>query len=188
MDPDVAAFLARLNLSDLTEIFENEEFDSDYSVNLSNEDLKEVEVRELKNRKLITQETQKMRRGSSRPAGPVTVKQIEKEPEVENSREKQKKLVVISSTGGAAQHQGGVLGQYEYDEDKGYYQQISTEQGQEYFEAIYLYPDKDDKWWVNDTPGEKGGWLHNPSPSKTPPTSGWQYGYVIKAHFIMTPA
>ena len=27
----------------------------------------------------------------------------------------------------------------------------------------------------NDTPGEKRGWLSNPSPSKSLPTSGWQW-------------
>ena len=38
----------------------------------------------------------------------------------------------------------------------------------ENFLAFYLYHDPDDKWWVE-------GWLHNPSPSKSLPTSGWQY-------------
>ena len=89
--------------------------------------------------------------------------------------ELKKMVVVISSTGGAAQRNGGVLGQFEYDEHQGYYQQTSTEQDQQNFLAVYLYPDKDDKWWVNDTPGEKTGYLHNPRPSKTLPTSGWQY-------------
>ena len=36
--------------------------------------------------------------------------------------------VVISSKGLSAQHKGGVLGQYEYIEDKGYYKQTSEEQ------------------------------------------------------------
>ena len=214
MDGDVATFLARLNLSELKEIFENEEFDMEDVVNLSNEELKDIGVSKLKHRKLITQETQKLRRGSSRPAspepisvkqivkeheveysidkpeeqetqklrrgssrpaGPVPVKQIVKEPEVENSREKPERMIVISSTGGAAQHQGGVLGQFEYDEDKKHYSQTSTEQGHENFKAVYCYPDADDRWWVNDTPGEKNGFLRNPSPSKSLPTSGWQY-------------
>ena len=87
-------------------------------------------------------------------------------------------MVVISSMGGASLSVGGVLGQYEYDEMKGYYQQTSTEKGHEDFRARYLYPDEDDKWHVDHTPyiyhGEKGGYLYNPIPSKTPPTSGWQ--------------
>ena len=83
--------------------------------------------------------------------------------------------VVISSAGGAAQHLGGLLGQYENDEDKGFYVQTSTEQSNKMFEAVYLYREKDDKWWVGHTPGQKTGWLHNPRPSKTPPTIGWQY-------------
>jgi len=80
---------------------------------------------------------------------------------------------VISSTGGAAQHRGGALGQFDYDEKKKYYIQSSTEQGQEHFQAFYLYPDEDDEWWVSFTPGEKAGLLHNPIPSKSMPTSGW---------------
>ena len=70
---------------------------------------------------------------------------------------------------------GGILGQYEYLEDQGYYVQSSTEQSNERFEVAYLYPDEDDNWWVGDVPGEKKGWLRNPQPSKTPPTTGWQY-------------
>ena len=74
-----------------------------------------------------------------------------------------------------AEFDGGKLGQYEYLEDQGYYVQSSTEQSNERFEVAYLYPDEDDKWWVNDIPGEKEGWLRNPKPSKTLPTTGWQY-------------
>ena len=126
-----------------------------------------------------------MRNGSSKPAGLltviiiliiiVTVKQIEKEPKVSNSRENYKRMVVISSTGGTAKREGGVLGQFEFDEDKGYYQQTSTEQDNKLFLAIYLFPDENDKWYVSSTPGGTKGWLSNPSPSKTLPTSGWQY-------------
>ena len=82
---------------------------------------------------------------------------------------------MISSTGGAAQHHGGVLGQFNYDDEKNYFIQSSTEQGDEKFQAGYLYPDEDDKWYVGSVPGEKSGWLQNPTPSKTLPTSGWQY-------------
>ena len=78
-------------------------------------------------------------------------------------------------TGGVSQYSGGVLGQFKFDEQKGYYQQTNTEQGHERFEAVYLYPDADDKWYVGSTPGKRRGWLRNPNPSKTLPTSGWQY-------------
>ena len=82
--------------------------------------------------------------------------------------------IVISSTGGAAQHQGGALGQFEYLEDQGYYVQTSTEKGNEDYVPVYLYF-LEDKWWVHHTPGEHYGWLQNPTPSKTLPTSGWQW-------------
>ena len=83
--------------------------------------------------------------------------------------------VVISSTGGATQHKGGVLGQFKYLEDQGCFVQSSTDQSDEMFEAVYLYPDEEDNWWVNDTPGKKEGWLQNPNPSTTPPRDGWKY-------------
>ena len=84
--------------------------------------------------------------------------------------------LVISSTGEAAQIHGRVLGQYEYDKNKGYYVQTSTDQDNEKFVAHYLYPDKDDEWWVGPTPGGWTGWLKNYRPSKKPQnTSGWHY-------------
>ena len=85
---------------------------------------------------------------------------------------------MISSTGGAARREGGVLGQFEYHEDKGYYMQTSTEQKNEWYRAVYLYRMDADGWYVGDTHDiwlVNGAWLYNPSTSKTPPTSGWQY-------------
>ena len=66
--------------------------------------------------------------------------------------------VVISSTGGANQRHGGDLGQYEYLEDKGYYVQSSTEQSNAMFEAVYLFRDEDENWYVSTTPGKKVGY------------------------------
>ena len=83
--------------------------------------------------------------------------------------------VVISSTGGATQYQGGSLGQFKYDEDKGYYFQRSTGQNSDQFRPRYLYHNVEDKWNVGPTPGVDAGHLYNPHPSKTPPTSGWRY-------------
>ena len=101
--------------------------------------------------------------------------------------------VVISSNGGAAQHVGGVLGQFEFDEDKGCYVQKNLKNLCKFFdllkhgdcprtnpkdfelETVYLYSDDDDRWYVNNKTGEKAGWLYNPIYSKTLPTSGWMY-------------
>ena len=81
--------------------------------------------------------------------------------------------MVISSK--AAKGVGHALGQFEYHEDKGYYVQTSTEYSNEGNEGIYLYPDKDDWWWVSPIPGAEKGWLRYPSPSKILPNRGWQY-------------
>ena len=44
--------------------------------------------------------------------------------------------------------------------------------------AYYLFCKEDDKWWVSFTteePGLNPGWMFNPRPSRTPPSSGWLY-------------
>ena len=86
-------------------------------------------------------------------------------------------MVVISSKGGAAQHSGGDLGQYEYVEERGHYVQSCTEMNSEKYQPRYLYPDEDGVWRVSSTPGEKEKrcWLKNPTASKTVPVSGWWY-------------
>ena len=80
--------------------------------------------------------------------------------------------VVISSTGEVAQLAGELLGQYEYDEDKEYYVQSSTEQSNDQYIGRYLYYLDDYKVWVvGPTPGGKtdswstskeltGGWVY----------------------------
>ena len=54
--------------------------------------------------------------------------------------------IVISSNGKAAQQRGDVFGQFEYEQDKGYYVQSNSDK--EDAEPRYLYPDKNDEWWV----------------------------------------
>jgi len=159
----------------LTEIFKNEELDMDDVVNLNNEDLKDIGVNKLKHRKLIMQETAKLGQGSSRPAA-SSAKQIEKEPEVEISRGKPK-MLVISSTGGAAKLHGGFLGQFEYQEDEDYYLQTSTDQSHENFRARYLYHDEEQRWWISSKrPGKKSGYMCHTRPNKDLPENGyWQY-------------
>ena len=82
-----------------------------------------------------------------------------------------------TSTGKAATIPGGVLGQFQYEADNKYYVQTSTEQSNENFEPIYMYPDSDNRWWVSDTPGEKAGWLQNPRTNNEglPENGHWQY-------------
>ena len=70
-------------------------------------------------------------------------------------------MVVISSTEAAALIWPELLGQYEYDEDKEYYVQSSTEQSNDQYTARYLYKDEDDDWMVGPTPGGKTLWMGN---------------------------
>ena len=87
-------------------------------------------------------------------------------------------VVVISSSRGAGQQLGEMLGQFEYHEDKGYYVQTSTEQSDEQFQAVYLSRDRDDLWNVGEIPGGRG-YLWNPDSwrfnTSELPTSGWWY-------------
>ena len=83
--------------------------------------------------------------------------------------------VVISSTGEAGRQHGESLGQYNYDDEKGYYRQANTEMKGELSWPKYLCPDKDDTWSIVTHPGETLGLLNNPTPSKTVPTRGWRF-------------
>ena len=147
-------------------------------VKLSNDELREIGVNKLKHRKLITQETQKMRKGSPRSA--LSAHQTEKKTE-DISREKPIKLVLIS-TGGAAQQAGEVLGEFQYLADSKFYVQTSTEQNHEKFKARYMYADSDNCWWVGSTPGEKGGVLKNRRTNieGLPENGSWQYWDLSK--------
>ena len=83
-------------------------------------------------------------------------------------------FLVLTSTEGAAQLQGGSLGQYCYDPVTGTYIQTNTEGGHEKYQPVYIYP-VDDEWRVGPTPGKKSGWMYNPTKSKSLPVVGWMY-------------
>ena len=64
------------------------------------------------------------------------------------------------------------LGQYDFDEDKGYYVQTSTEHSDEKFKPAYLFPR--DGWSVSDYVASlQTYYLRNRSPIKT--VYGWEY-------------
>ena len=132
----------------------------------------EREAQELKDlqEELERKETNKLRKGPVPVLGELINFYIE--PEVENCHEKPDRIVVISSKGGAARHQaqGGVLGQFEYDEGK----ESSTDQSNEKFQKIKLFSSSD-VWQILVSPSQKSAWLKNPTPSKTVPSGGWLY-------------
>ena len=67
------------------------------------------------------------------------------------------------------------MGQYCYDPDIDCYVQKNTEKSEEMYVSRYLFSSPDDVWGASDNPGDKSGWLYNPTPSKTLPLSGWWY-------------
>ena len=120
-------------LQDLVGIFAKENLFLEDLMKLSYEDLKEIGVKKFKHRKLIAEEIEKIRTMPLKG--------------------------VLSSSGGAALHQRGMLGQYEYDMDMGHYVQTNTERESEYYRAVYMYPDSDHRWWVGPCPGAKA-WVN----------------------------
>ena len=142
IDAKLASFLSRLNLQELVGLFAKEDLSLEDLMKLSYENLKEIGVEKFKHRKLIAEEIEKIRT-------PLKV--------------------VLSSSGGTAVHQRGMLGQYDYDVNMGHYVQTNTERDSEHHWAVYMYPDSDHTWWVGPCPGAKAGWLHNPTPSVTLP-------------------
>ena len=125
IDQKLASFLSRLNLTELMGLFAKEELSLEDMMKLSYEDLKEIGVDKLKQRKLLAEELEKI---------------------------KMPLKVVLSSSGETAQHQRGVLGQYDYDVTMGHYVQTNTERDCEHYWAVYMYPDSDHTWWVGPCP------------------------------------
>ena len=142
IDQKLASFLSRLNMPELMGLFAKEELSLEDLMKLSYEDLKEIGVDKFKQRKLLSEELEKI---------------------------KMPLKVVLSSSGQTALHQRGMLGQYDYDVDRGHYVQTSTEMESEHYKAVYMYPDSNHMWWVGPCPGAQAGWLHNPTPSDTLP-------------------
>ena len=101
--------------------------------------------------------------------------------------------VNLTSSGGASKYKGGCLGQYCYDPDTDCYVQSNTEAGHEKYRPRYIYP-VDDVWYVGDKPGEKGGYMKNPTKSHSlPPLDGWMYAdkdntWAADTTLVISPA
>ena len=95
---------------------------------------------------------------------------------------KHEEKIVLSSTGGTANHlQSQYLGEYTYDSRKGYYVQSNSEINNELYQPryIYLYRDSEKEFWIaGHEPGSSQGGLLNghgiPSPT-VPTNSNWQF-------------
>ena len=107
---DVSSFLACLNLSELSEIFEREELFVEDILRMTTDELKDIGVDKVEHRKLIIEE-----------AEIIT-----------------KTMVVISSTGLGAKFVGGSFGQYKYDKEMDYYIQTSTEETNEHYQVMKM--------------------------------------------------
>ena len=64
LDKEVLSFLTRLNLTELSPIFQEEEFSIEDLMKLNNEEMKDIGVVKLKHRRLILEEIQKLKSSS----------------------------------------------------------------------------------------------------------------------------
>ena len=85
------------------------------------------------------------------------------------------KMVLVTSTGAAAEYKGYCMGVFllagEHN-NRPYYRQKHTLDTQG---ALFLYSHDNGIWYVSDTLGKAGGSLKNTTKTASVPTSGWQY-------------
>jgi len=88
--------------------------------------------------------------------------------------------IVISSTGEAADFQGGVLGEYKYDSQNNHYVQSNSEINHENYQPNYLFRNDDyEDWMVGPVSGEEL-FLWNGNPSQELPESDWEVFNGVK--------
>ena len=127
LDEEVASFLARLNLNEVTEIFRRQRLSMDDILELSNEELKDIGVDLLKHRKLIIESAEKMKtRKISRTGGAAQQNNTMKQ-EAEKMKTKIRssehcmedapaQVVTLSATGRAGKKEPECLGDYSLTE------------------------------------------------------------------------
>ena len=84
--------------------------------------------------------------------------------------------IVLSSTGEAADVQGGILGEYQYDRQKGHYVQSNSEIYHEKYQPKYIYRNNDyEEWHGGPISGDDDNlWLWNANKGlKVPDDSKW---------------
>merc|ERR1712098_828957 len=92
-----------------------------------------------------------------------------------NQNVQRPQIVTFYSEGEGGQHAGKWLGQYEYNSQRNFYIQKSTELQNGIYEPRYLFQNHQTRqWWVGPTPDVAKGFLWNSQTSATVPTSGWQ--------------
>ena len=188
---DVTSFLARINLSELTEIFKSEELGMDDVLNLSNEELKDIGVKKMKHRKLILQETQMLLRSSgfneekNRVAGNpkphahwIKVKEkMIKTPAplrpVKQQSASDPPFILVSSRGPAADHQSWMFGLYRKSEEMREGRSVYTQEHDTEHEDIPGKLSSDQGVWR--ITWEDTWFLKAATPSVSPTSVTWQF-------------
>ena len=166
LDEDVASFLARLHLNELTEIFRRQRLSMDDILELSNEELKDIGVDLLKHRKLIIESAEKMKtRKISRTGGAAQQNNTMKQ-EAERMKTKIRssehcmedapaQVVTLSATGWAGKKEPECLGDYSLTEQVHNGRQVYRKSN-----GWHLWSQEDGTWAVSgnvgyDLPGMK---------------------------------
>ena len=89
-----------------------------------------------------------------------------------------RKTIVLSSTGSAAQRAGSLLGQYSFDPEEDCYVQTTTEKVSQAVRHYFMFLHKKSEWFVSESKFKgpfTAEWLRNSSPSEEPPLEKWEY-------------
>ena len=178
LDTEVEDMLAKLNLISLRARFEEEELTLPSLAKLTSDNLKEIGVEKIKDRKAIMEEVK--RRMEKKTAEAVIQKY-------------EIKTILISTTGKAAEYVGAVLGVYNLaGEWNGcpYYKQQHTVKTRW---RRFVYRVENGDWYVGPNLGKRCGGLWNAIDSATTvPITGWQYagergGWSHDPNLTVTP-
>ena len=95
-----------------------------------------------------------------------------------NAFKNNRKTIVFTSTGSAAQRAGSLLGQYSFNPEEGCYVQTTTEKTSQAVRHYFLFHHKSSEWYVSESKTKTAltaEWLRNLSLSEEPPLDKWEY-------------
>ena len=165
LDEEVASFLARLHLNELTEIFRRQRLSMDDILELSNEELKDIGVDLLKHRKLIMEEAEMISStvGASQHNNPIQITGSSIE-----------RVFTLSATGRAGEKWSSCLGDYSLSEQVHNARPVYRNS-----EGIDLWSQEDGTWAADRCVGNSAPAIKSTTAAVSPGLcQHWQYMYT----------
>ena len=103
-----------------------------------------------------------------------------------NPFQNNRKIIVFSSSGTAAQRAGSLLGQYSFNPEEGCYVQTSTEARGRAIRHYFLFHHNKSEWFVSESKTKTAftaEWLKSRSSSEEPPLEKWEYATLAPLAF-----